>query len=60
MNTGVNLALAQGIPEKVLAYYEGSRHWSLAAAIGLYVIGLILAAAGGLKVRSVIKRTKHE
>ena len=60
VNVGMNLALAQGVPEKIVAYYESTRQWSLLSAIALYVIGMLLTAAGGLKVVSIIRRTTHD
>jgi hypothetical protein len=59
-NVGMNLALSQGAPEKMIAYYESSRQWSLIGAVVLCVLGLILAAGSGLKVFSIIRRTTHD
>jgi len=59
-NVGMNLALSQGVPEKMIAYYESSRQWSLIGAVALCILGLILAAGSGLKVFSIIRRTTHD
>lgn len=60
VNTGVNLALAQGVPRDILAAYETSRSWALAVALACYGLGAAIAALGGLKVVSVIRRTTHD
>jgi hypothetical protein len=60
VNTGVNMALAQGVPKEVLGYYEGTRHWSLAVAIGCAVIGVAMFLTGGWRVLGIIKRTLHD
>jgi hypothetical protein len=60
VNTGVNLALAQGVPKEIIAISEHSRGWSLGVAIACYVAGAVVAALGGLKVVSVIRRTTHD
>jgi hypothetical protein len=60
VNTGVNLALSQGVSREILATYETSRSWALAVALACFGIGIVIAALGSLKVVSVIRRTTHE
>lgn len=59
LDVGLNLALAQGIPEKVQAYYEAARGSSLWIAVAFYVLGVVLFVAGGLKVIGIMRQTKH-
>ena len=60
VNTGVNLALAQGVSKEILATYETSRSWALAVALACFGVGIVIAGLGSLKVVSVIRRTTHE
>jgi hypothetical protein len=59
IDAGMNLALSQGVAEKVVAYYESSRHWALYGAIAAYVVGAALSLGSGLKIRAIVRRTKH-
>lgn len=60
VNTGVNLALAQGVAENIVSSYQTSRSWALAGALIFFVLGAGATVLGGLKVRAIINRTKHD
>jgi hypothetical protein len=60
LDVSLNLALAQGVPERILEHYETNRHWSVWLAVGFAALGVLLFYVGGSRVRRIIRATKHD
>ena len=55
-----DIALSTDVPEKIIVYYETVSKFSFWGALGLFVFGGLLFAAGGIRVRQIISETTHD
>jgi hypothetical protein len=55
-----DIAFSSNVSEKVISYYSGLRDVAFYGSFGLFFVGIVALAAGGLLARSIINETKHD
>lgn len=59
-NIAKDIAFAsKDVPEKIIVYYMTVSQFQFWGAIGLFVLGVVLLAAGGVRVSRIINETIH-
>jgi hypothetical protein len=54
-----DIAFSSNVPEKVISYYSALRDVAFYSSLGLFLLGILAIAAGGLLARAIIKETTH-
>jgi len=54
-----DIAFSSNVPDKVISYYSALRDVAFYGSIGLFLLGALAVAAGGLLARAIIKETTH-